>query len=170
MVEVRDCIRDAWIAILSQRGEDARIVLQSYVANLISAEKPYLWVTPAGLAHVIKQVFEDPDITDFAFMLQYHFFLRWATSAQKFTDLVDVLSWSCSPTAGVKDNTKDISAVPGVHQQRLATREDVVELLTVNTWMVCLLLLRAHIGIVDAATLRADLPRPARGQSAEVTV
>lgn len=138
---------DAYFATLSQSGPELQKQIIIYVAGLVAGEKPYMWVTPDGIVRVVQQVFEDEDIRDFAFTLQFNFFLRWGRVKENFIELVNVLSYGCGAYSG--DDKGDFRAIPGELSKHLATRESVQQLLNENPWLVCLLLLRSYATLID---------------------
>lgn len=156
MANVAASTQAAFQTIYAQTPLEARPKISQFVARVLYQEKPYLWVSATGLAHVIELAFADDLFRDFVLSLQFHFFTRWGEGARKFTSLAHALSWGAAAgpkvsTASAKDN--DLCAIPPELRARLGTREETQELLEANPWMVCLLLLRSYMSLVDVEKL-----------------
>lgn len=156
---VAGAIQSAWLTINAQVSPETLQKLNEWLGGFILTDKPYLWATLEGVQSTIKMVYADELLRDFTHMLQFHFFLRWGEASAKFTGLVDVLSWSVGAFALETERNgsgrkEDHGAIPEEIRTRLASREDVRELLQDNPWMVCLLLLRSFITLVDPAKLK----------------
>lgn len=156
---VAGAIQSAWQTIEAQIAPETRIKLHQWLMNFIVGEKPYLWAAPDNVPRIVQMVYADELVRDFVHTLQFHFFLRWGEASAKFTGLVDVLSWSVGSHGLDTEQTgrrkEDHGAIPEDIRMRLSSREDVKELLLDNPWMVCLLLLRSFVSLVDPAKLRS---------------
>jgi hypothetical protein len=165
---VVSAIQGAWRTVEGQVGESTRLKLYEFMLSFLSAEKPYLWATPQNVSRIVQMIYADEIVRDFTHMLQYHFFLRWGEGKQKFTGLVDVLSWSVGAFAldteqSARGRKEDHGAIPENIRSHMSSREDVKDLLLDNPWMVCLLLLRSFVSLVDPSKIRSPF-----GDSPEV--
>lgn len=156
---VAAAIQSAWKTVESQVSADTRAKLHEWMMSYIIGEKPYLWASPENLPRIVAMIYGDEIARDFVHTLQFHFFLRWGEASEKFTGLVDVLSWSVGAYGMESERStrskEDHGAIPEDIRMRLSSREDVKELLTDNPWLVCLLLLRSFVSLIDHTKLRS---------------
>lgn len=157
---VAGAIQSAWRTVESQVSVETRAKLYQWMMNYIVGEKPYLWATPENVPRIVAMIYGDEIARDFVHTLQFHFFLRWGEASEKFTGLVDVLSWSVGAHGLdtehlARSRKEDHGAIPEDIRMRLSSREDVRDLLLDNPWLVCLLLLRSFVSLVDPAKLRS---------------
>jgi hypothetical protein len=157
---VGGAIQAAWRTVEGQVSPETRLKLYEWLMNFISGEKPYLWASPENIPRIVQMVYSDELVRDFVHSLQFHFMLRWGEASTKFTGLVDVLSWSIGSHGldtehSGRNRKEDHGAIPEDIRMRLSSREDVKELLLDNPWMVCLLLLRSFVSLVDPTKLKS---------------
>lgn len=156
---VAGAIQSAWRTVEGQVSAETRAKLHTWMVNYIVGEKPYLWASPENVPRIVAMIYADEMVRDFVHTLQFHFFLRWGEASTKFTGLVDVLSWSVGAygldTERSARNKEDHGAIPEDIRMRLSSREDVRDLLLDNPWLVCLLLLRSFVSLVDPSKLRS---------------
>lgn len=156
---VGGAIQAAWRTVEGQVSPTTRLTLYEFLTSFIGSEKPYLWASAENLPRIVQMVYGDEIVRDFVLSLQFHFMLRWGEASTKFTGLVDVLSWSIGSHGLDSEQSgrrkEDHGAIPEDIRMRLSSREDVRELLLDNPWMVCLLLLRSFVSLVDPAKLRS---------------
>lgn len=167
-------ILSAFQTVLAQSGEENRLKIQRFAVRVIMEEKPYLWVTPQAMGHLMGEVFGDELIRDFVLSLQFHFFMRWGEASQKFTTLTHALSWSVAPAGQTtmrpqKSENDSLVAIPQVIQERLTSREDAQALMESNPWLVCLLLMRSYITLTDPKKVAA-LFKGAPGMAEDVVL
>lgn len=164
MGSVAASIQAAFKTVMAQTAPEKYQRITEFVVRLIYLEKPYRWVTAGDLPELIRRVFADDDYRDFALLLQFHFFTRWGEGTQKFSALAEAMSWGVGvegSEASGRRPVEDLRAVPEQLRIRLSGREDARALLDANPWMVCLLLLRAYVSLVDTSKLPKTFADPA---------
>lgn len=143
---VAEAMQAAVQTTLDQLDDEMALRLSEKILELVMTSKPYLWVTAEGLENLIKNVFEDKEFTDFVFMLQFNFMMRWGEGQQKFIALANTVSWALAAfTDANAKGVSELSAIPSELQTRLAARAATATLLQENPWIVCLAILRSYV-------------------------
>lgn len=125
------------------RDEALREKLLMFINNIVVQEKPWVWVSPEGPAHLDDLFMVDEFTRDFIMLLTFTFFARWGEGKVKFTGLVDTLSWGCAADEDGEDKgyvlmSKDLSA-------RLSPTDTVKKYLRANKWVVVAMLIKLFV-------------------------
>ena len=140
--------------VISNSIGDTRQHIQHFIANVILKEKPYLLVTEEGIQHAINLTFSDERTRDFVFMLSFTFFSRWGGTHQ------DIDSLSENLAIGVTHAYRGhpLNAVPTQIGDRLTSFEEAAQLISVNRWLIILLMLQLTITIEPEKEQRVGYP------------
>lgn len=137
MVEVGQVLLEAYRDVLDNQSEESRPRIASFVAEFCLRTKPYILVTPEGLAGAIETVFSDPRVTDFVLTLVHIFGSRWGMTQERLNSLAtNLASGAALPV------TSELRSIPNALASRLASFPDAYHLLVANPWLVVLMLLQ----------------------------
>lgn len=159
--KVANAIQGAVDAATRLRHGQALTQIGEFLATLLYYEKPYHWVSPGGFARISDLVFKkdapntDDVVRDFVLSVHQHFFVRWGEAGEKFTGLIDVLSWGLGVVGegSVDDEPVEYTGMPSAIRERLSGQSDVTKLLKGNQWLVILILITSFVSITDRNAL-----------------
>lgn len=143
MVDVAVALNEAYEHVVENTYGNSRAAVMQFGAELILRRKPYLLVTREGFTDIAGEVFGNDDHRDFLFTLYFAFSSRWGMTKERYSVLVENLTWSVCPV-GIG---AEFSGAPSVIAQRLTSPEEVRPLLEANPWLVMILLLQTFIRV-----------------------
>lgn len=133
MITVGECVNQALGHQFTNTFGSTKEKCMKFVYELILRGKPTMLLTEAGLDDIESKVFGDAEIRDFVLELTYSFGVYWAGSESDHAALAAVVAQS----VGINQ----ASRIPKAISERMVTVEQAARLLTVNKWLVVLLLL-----------------------------
>lgn len=118
--------------------------IQTFMAECVVMEKPYLMVTAEGIKAIGDKVFKDKDLTDYVFSAWFCFASRWASSDESISALANNFARGCAQVDGI---THTYCKIPPDYKQRLSTRSVAAATLFENPWLMVLLLIKLTVKI-----------------------
>lgn len=144
MVVAAKIFQESYLHVMNNYDQESKKAAVVFAAEIILRYKPYMMLTPDGVAHMQDLVFKKEANRDFVLMLAFTFFSRFSEGNEPVTQLAGNL------TQGVCINTMgNWDAVPKDISERLATPTEVLDILINNRWFMVLLLLQLFINIED---------------------
>jgi len=136
---------------------EQRKKLIAFLAEVVTRRKATMLVTPDGLKDIADLVFLDTAHRDFVQAITYGFYARWgANEAQTGSLLNNLADGACAQGGQV-----DWIAIPKAIQERLSPRDDILNTLAANRWLVILMLMKLYV-VLDLK----ELAKPDRGPRA----
>lgn len=132
---------DSFRHVLSNSEETRRASMLEFALTVALKEKPYMLVTPSGLASLAAQVWSVEDCRDFLLQLSFVFFSRLGESDDFVLGLSRNLARGCSYVDTVVK--QDYTAIPEVVGDRLADNVSALNIINANRWLMIVLLLQA---------------------------
>jgi hypothetical protein len=153
--EVGKIITDCLVKILNDLTEVEKKHVVMFVLSILKEERPYVIAgTKAGLEHIYKIVFGNREKYSFLFRLQFEFFSQWGNENEDIDALVNTMARSITfnriPIGGVTSViNNDLIAIPKEIFTERCSYEDAAQLLSVNHWLLIILLIQAHVRDID---------------------
>lgn len=124
-------------AVSSLEMETRKAVLLSW-RKIVSTEKAYLLVTEGGSERIRNNIFSDSILTDFVLQFTYVFMSMWSAEPEEVKSFIQKIAVNLSQTMGGPNKTVDenYAATPKDITGRMSTQEDIISLLSNNTWLL----------------------------------
>ena len=146
LTEVRICFIDAFNALYSKYTDTETLpAITRFLGQMSLQVKPWVLLTNDGLQLLVRTVFENDIIRDFIFSLQFQFFSSWGHDASKYEGLVEIISDS----VGIKREDLRSSLIPEQLTARLPVKDDCIDILIANKWLVIIALTQLYVTVTD---------------------
>lgn len=152
MGTVASVFGEAYEHVIANLVGDSKILAMRFAAEIILREKPFMLVSPEGVAHIQNLVFGHPTNQDFILTLTTTFFARLAENTEFIEGMIASVARGCALA-----NKSDYAATPTEINNRLAEFDDTFALLQANYWLVVVLMLQLFIRVLPEA-LKVPLP------------
>ena|ERR1700693_4689033 len=148
MRDVAEVFREATeYVIANSSGDETRLVIRRFMANLALAYKPYMITTPEGTAELVQVIFGDEILRDFVLSLGYVFYSRWGVTSGKYTELVQTIAWSAAGDTGIEGSRDTDNYIPQEIKENISVLSGTTAVLLQNKWLITILLIQLFVEV-----------------------
>lgn len=155
MIEASETFVDSLTHVLGNYLPESKIAIQTFIAEILLKEKPYMLVSPEGIARIQQQVFASEVHRDFIFTLHFTFFSRWGHTDSSVAGLIGNIARGVAMS-----NVMDGNEMPAPIRSRLHTFASAERILLANQWLVIVLMLQLLV-VADLPVLKQKQPKVA---------
>jgi hypothetical protein len=135
--------------VLSNLVGESKASVKEFIMHVVLFRKPFMLVTPEGIADAVDLVFSKAEHRDFVLSLHYIFFSRLGNTA------IDIGGLFGNLARGLGFNTNTHNAyMPRDISSRLASEEGTVSILNENKWLVIIIMLILCVSLDDTEFVR----------------
>jgi hypothetical protein len=142
MKEVERIYVEAFHHTFDNFANQLQVDLAIFWVNIVAAEKPYLMIREDGVVRMRDMIFSNKTYTDFVLQFTYVFFSRWSATTEERNRFIEIIANSISSHLGstIANPLNEYNGMPPEVIGRLASQNDAIQLLTVNGWLLVLVL------------------------------
>jgi len=141
MEGIGEVLRNAYLAAFLNLGEERQVDVTQFWREHLMTAKPYLMVTEKGVVEASRRIFSNETLLDFMLQFTNNFFMLWGADHNTRVAFVDHVSVGLCNEMGIA--TGKVSSYTAAHKdvyQRMATVDDVKNVLSRNTWLLVLVI------------------------------